>query len=196
MGKCGLIATGVAQFMERRMSYTLEAFCADCRRILKADPSLSKTLPEIGEQLKRLLRDEDFVAATFEENMPPSKRVLYHDPETGFYVNAHVQPAGKGGAPHNHGASWAIYGNALGYTEMTEWRRVNSDSEDHAVLEASDEYRLGPGQTRAYGPGVIHSTNHPNIAWVIRLTGTDLDKIPRYHFRPKSDKKLEKARSK
>ncbi len=175
------------------MSYTLEIFCADCRNIIKADPSPSKSLPEISERLSRLLQNSDFVAATFDESMPAGKRVLHHDPETGFYVMAHVQPAGKGGSPHNHGASWAIYGNAQGYTDMTEWRRVNPDSEDHAVLQAADEYRMGPGQTRAYGPEVIHSTSHPETAWVIRLTGTNLDKIPRYHFRPKSDKRLEKA---
>ncbi len=47
---------------------------------------------------------------------------------------------------------------------------------------------LEPGQTRAYRPGVIHSTAHPHGALVIRVTGTDLNAIPRYHFRPKKDK--------
>ena len=45
---------------------------------------------------------------------------------------------------------------------------------------------------RAYGPGVIHSTAHPHYAWVIRVTGTDLDKLARYHF-GKKDKILERA---
>ena len=53
------------------------------------------------------------------------------------------------------------------------------------------KYRLAPGQTRAYGPGVIHSTAHPEKAWVIRVTGTDLDELPRYHF-SKQDRILEK----
>ena len=52
--------------------------------------------------------------------------------------------------------------------------------------------RSHPGRRAAYGPGVIHSTAHPQKAWVIRVTGTDLDKLPRYHFR-KQDKILEKA---
>ena len=42
------------------------------------------------------------------------------------------------------------------------------------------------------GPGVIHSTAHPEKAWVIRVTGTDLDVLPRYHFR-KQDRILEQA---
>jgi hypothetical protein len=75
---------------------------------------------------------------------------------------------------------------------MTEWRRANPESEDHAVLEPVSRYCLGPGQTKAYGPGVIHSTAHPEKAWVIRVTGTDLDVLPRYHF-GKQDRILEKA---
>jgi hypothetical protein len=86
----------------------------------------------------------------------------------------------------------AIYGNALGVTEMTEWRRVNPENDDHAELAATRRYSLGPGQTRAYGPGVIHSTAHPQKAWVVRVTGTDLDKVSRYHF-GKADRILQSA---
>jgi hypothetical protein len=86
----------------------------------------------------------------------------------------------------------ANYGNAREHTEMTEWRRTNPEGEPHAVLQAASTYRLGPGQTKAYGPGVIHSTAHPQTAWVIRVTGTDLDVLPRYHF-GKQDRILAKA---
>jgi len=108
---------------------------------------------------------------------------------------AHVQEAGKGGHPHSHGDSWAIYGNAKGFTDMTEWRRVNPEGEEQAVLESSSKYRLGPGDSKAYGAGVIHSTGHPEKAWVIRITGGDLDQVPRFRFHPKRDKIVEKASS-
>jgi hypothetical protein len=75
---------------------------------------------------------------------------------------------------------------------VTEWRRINPEHEGHAALEAARKYRLGPGETRAYGPGVIHSTAHPEKAWVIRVTGTDLDRLPRYRF-GKQDRILERA---
>lgn len=170
------------------MSYGLDAFCADLREILvtKGHAGLS----EISEKLKQLLANPDFVAATFAGSSAP-QRVLYHDPVTDAHVLAHVQEAGKSGVPHSHGASWAIYGNARGATEMTEWRRVNPETEDHAVLEACDRYLLRPGQTHAYGPHVIHSTAHPDGAWIIRITGTDLAKTPRYYFKPKKDRILE-----
>jgi hypothetical protein len=39
---------------------------------------------------------------------------------------------------------------------------------------------------------VIHSTAHAKKAWVIRVTGTDLDALPRYRF-GKQDRLLEQA---
>jgi hypothetical protein len=156
------------------------------------DAPLTAALPQIADRLGQLLINRDFVAETFTDEMPPGRRVLYHDPELDFYVLAHVQEGAKTGKPHSHGTSWAIYGNARNVTEMTEWRRINPESEDHAELVATSKYALHPGETRAYGPGVIHSTAHPQKAWVIRVTGCDLDKLPRYHFR-KQDRILEKV---
>jgi predicted metal-dependent enzyme (double-stranded beta helix superfamily) len=176
---------------EMIMAYTLEEFCAESRTILKAEP-LADALARIADRLARLLANPAFVAATFSDDMPPGRRVLHHDGETDFHVLAHVQAGNKVGTPHSHGASWAIYGNARAHTDMTEWRRTNPDDEPHAVLEATSRYRLDPGQTKAYGPGVIHSTAHPEKAWVIRVTGTDLDAVPRYRF-GKHDRILERA---
>jgi predicted metal-dependent enzyme (double-stranded beta helix superfamily) len=177
--------------METAMAYTLDEFCTDSHAILKAQP-LATALTQIADRLSRLLVNPAFVAETFNDDIPPGKRVLHHDPELDYYVLAHVQEGGKTGKPHSHGTSWAIYGNAKNLTEMTEWRRTNPESEDHVELVATSKYGLGPGQTRGYGPNVIHSTAHQDRAWVIRVTGTDLDKLPRYHFR-KQDKILEKV---
>src|SRR5258705_13841288 len=173
------------------MAYTLKDFCNDSSAILKGQP-LDQALPQIADHLSRLLVNPDFVAETFNDDMAPGKRVLFHDPELDYYVLAHVQEGGKKGKPHSHGTSWAIYGNAKNVTEMTEWRRTNPASDDHYELVATSKYGLGPGQTRGYGPNVIHSTAHKDRAWVIRVTGTDLDKLPRYHFR-QQDKILEKV---
>lgn len=175
------------------MAYTLDQFCAETRAILKWNGRIEASLEQIADRLKRVLVNPEFVAATFDDDTPPGKRQLHHDPDTDFYVMAHVQQAGKGGTPHSHGASWAIYGNVLGATDMTEWRRVNPESEDHAVLEIADKYAIGPGQSRAYGPHVIHSTAHREKCWVIRVTGGNLDVLPRFHFHPRRDKILEKA---
>ena len=173
------------------MAYTLNQFCNDANAILKSQP-LPAALPKVAERLGELLVNPDFVAETFADDTPVGRRELFHDPELDFYVLAHVQEGGKTGRPHSHGTSWAIYGNAMNATEMTEYRRVNPEGEENVVLEPASKYALRPGQTRAYGPHVIHSTAHPQKAWVIRVTGTDLDKLPRFHLR-KQDRVLEKA---
>jgi hypothetical protein len=173
------------------MPYTLENFCADLSATLKAKGQ--DGLPDVARKLTELLKNPDFVAETFSDDTLIGRRELWHDPATDAYVLAHVQEGGKTGTPHSHGASWAIYGTARGVTEMTEWRRVNAASESGAVLEQTRHYALGPGQTRGYASGAIHSTAHPQKAWVIRITGTDLDAIPRYRFSAKTDKILERV---
>jgi predicted metal-dependent enzyme (double-stranded beta helix superfamily) len=180
-------------FRETVMDYALADFCADCRAVLKAQGVSTSSLRQIAGDLAKLIANPAFVAGAFSEDMPAGQHLLHHDVETDVYVLAHVQAAGKTGKPHSHGASWAIYGSARGYTDMTEWRRVNPETEDKVELEVADKYRLRQGETRAYGPNVIHSTAHPEKAWVIRVTGTDLDSISRYHFRPQRDRILEKT---
>jgi hypothetical protein len=173
------------------MPCTLENFCVDLSATLTTKGESG--LAEIADRLSQLLANPAFISATFAEETPIGKRDLWHDPETGVYVLAHVQEGGKVGKPHSHGASWAIYGTARGVTEMTEWRRINAADDEGAELERAKQYALGPGQTRAYSSGLIHSTAHPQKAWVIRVTGTDLDAIPRYRFRQKTDKIVERT---
>src|SRR6185503_183272 len=166
------------------MNAAFDCFTTDLVARLKARGIAG--LSDIAEALRPLLHDPEFAALAFAD---PTirKRVLFHDADTDVHVLAHSHEAGKRGRPHSHGASWAIYGNVAGVTEMTEWRRINPDSEPHAVLEPSSNYRLGPGDSHAYPPYLIHSTAHPESALVIRVTGTDLDHIPRYGFDPKHD---------
>ena len=175
------------------MAYTLKEFCADHHALLTSGAPLAEALPRIAEKLSALLRNPEFVAETFSDDTPIGRRTLHHDANTDVYVLAHVYDGPKKGSPHNHGASWAVYGTARGVTEMIEWRRTNPESEERAVLEPAAHYNLGPGQTQPYGPGVMHSTAHPAKAWVIRVTGTDVDAIPRFRYKPERDRIVEKV---
>jgi len=170
------------------MAYDLEQFCAETRATLQSSDALDGKLARISERLAALLANPAFVASAFEGDPPPGQRLLYRDDATDFHVLAHVQRGGKSGNPHSHGTSWAIYGSARGYTDMTEWRRVNAEIEPQAVLEPASKYRLDEGRTHFYAPHVMHSTAHPEKAWVIRVTGTDLDHLPRFRFDPRKDR--------
>lgn len=175
------------------MAYTLDQFCSDCRKILKSGEPLADSLPQVSERLGRLLANPDFVAATFKPEDEFTKKELFHDPELDFRVLAHVQQGPKEGPPHSHGASWAVYGTAMGVIGMKEWQRTNPEGEQAAVLRMVKRYDLTQGLTGSYGPHVIHSTIHPAKAWVIRVTGTDLDHLPRFRFNKSRDRIAETA---
>jgi hypothetical protein len=171
------------------MAYGLGEFCSDLSSLLKKNGT--DALGDIAARLRLLLANPEFIAETFSDDTPKGKRTLFHDAASDAYVLAHVHLPGKRGKPHSHGASWAVYGTARGVTVMTEWTRTNPETDAHAVLEPGAPYRLGAGEARAYGPHVIHSTEHPEKTWVIRITGTKLSEIPRYHFNPETDRLIE-----
>ena len=95
--------------------------------------------------------------------------MLYEDPKLGFQILAHINDKARKSPPHDHGASWAIYGQAAKYTEMIEWERVGGDDK-HAELKETARYRLNPGQAGMYQDGKIHSIDYPDKARFIRDT--------------------------
>ncbi len=166
------------------MSYTLEQFCRDAHDILK-DGETDETRAKVAKKLEGLLVEREFVDSHFEPGKGPSSEVVYRD-TLGFNVLIHHHREQKQpGAPHNHGNSWAIYGVVRGFTDMTEWRRTDDrKTPGHANIERERTYRLAPGMAVPYRPRQIHNTYMPEGAWVVRVTGCDLDSIPRERFVP------------
>lgn len=169
------------------MAYGLEQFCADCREALKSDPG------EGGHELVRrnletLLADEDFTAAHCGPDATAGIHTIHRDEETGFNVLVHVYETGKTGPPHDHGASWACYGQAAEFTDMTAWTRLDDGTEEgHAELEKQATVRLEPGMAGKFEVGDIHSIHFPDGARFVRVTGTDLDVIPTQRFDPQAN---------
>jgi predicted metal-dependent enzyme (double-stranded beta helix superfamily) len=164
------------------MPYDLDQFIADCRAALSRDPGPAGR-EEIRARLERLLANPDFVRAHCGDDAPQGVKVLYEDPKLGFQVLAHIYDTPRVSPPHDHGASWAIYGQAAKYTDMTEWERAeNGGPAGHADLKAVKKYRLDPGQAGIYQDGRIHSIDYPAKARFVRVTGADLERIPRHRF--------------
>ena len=160
---------------------TLEQFAAECRTILQSEPGPSGRR-KICMRLEALLRDPDFVSAALNAQTP-ERQVLYEDPELGFQVLAHLNDKARVSPPHDHGASWAIYGQATEYTDMTEWQRLDDGSDAaKSQLKVEKKYRLTPGHAGIYQDGKIHSIDYPDKSIFIRVTGTNLDRITRKMF--------------
>jgi hypothetical protein len=163
------------------MSYTLDAFTRDAHAALKSDPGPGGR-EAVRRQLEKLLTEKAFLAEHV-LSAPPGRHTLYEDSELGFVVLAHVNSKAGKSPPHDHGASWAIYGQVTEYTDMTEWRRTDgSDAPGPARLEVSRKYRLEPGHAGTYDIRAIHAIDYPDGARFVRVTGTDLEHVPRLKF--------------
>jgi len=161
------------------MAYDLDQFIADCRTTLDRDPGPAGR-GEVMKNLERLLKNKDFVDKYCGDDQPTGIKVLYEDPRLGFQVLSHIMGKARVSPPHDHGKSWAIYGQAREYTDMTEWEREDDGSDPtHAKVKPVKKYRLNPGQAGIYQDGGIHSIDYPDNARFVRVTGTDLDKIDR-----------------
>jgi predicted metal-dependent enzyme (double-stranded beta helix superfamily) len=163
------------------MSYTLDQFASTCHDILKADSGVAGRR-KICALLQDVLKDQTFVDSYLTDNTP-ERKVLYEDPELGFCILAHVYQGAKDSQPHDHGPSWAIYGQARGETEMTDWGMVEPPSNGKpGKARAVRTYALKPGAAHLYNEGDLHSPRRVAPTRLIRIEGMNMDKVHRIPF--------------
>jgi hypothetical protein len=167
------------------MTDKLDQFAAECHRIL-TDDSGPAGRERVVAALEELLTDADFVAKHLGEGTG-SRDVLYEDPELGFCVLAHAYEGASHSNPHDHGPSWAIYGQASGETEMTEWEVVEPATPDAAgKVRPIKTYALKPGMACLYNEGQLHSPRRESATRLIRIEGTNMDGVKRLRYEPVS----------
>ena len=161
------------------MSYTLEQFAADCHEALKANsgqPGREKVLSYV----KKAITDQAFVAKHLPDGMEKERNVIYEDGELGFVICAHSYEGAKKGTPHDHGPTWAIYGQAIGETEMTEWKVVEKGEGARPTKVALDKtYHMKPGDAYLYPEGAVHAPMRERSTRLIRIEGQNTEKTTR-----------------
>ena len=163
------------------MGHTLTGFAAECHRILTADPGPDGR-HKVCALLQDVLADEDFVTAHLGDDVP-ERKVLYEDPELGFCILAHVNHGARASKPHDHGPSWAIYGQARGETVMTDWECLERPTEDKpGKARITRNYTLKPGMAYLYNEGVLHSPRRDGPTRLIRLEGQNMDRVRRLPY--------------
>jgi len=143
------------------MGHTLEGFAAACHRILTEQPA-REGRQQVCALLQDVLADETFIAAHLGDDVP-ERKILYEDPQLGFCILAHVYQGARESTPHDHGPSWAIYGQARGPGRV---RRARS-------------YTLTPGAAHVYHEGDVHSPRREGPTRLIRIEGTNMDRVRR-----------------
>ena len=164
------------------MAYDLLEFCKDCRQAISIHEK-DTALETIRERLEVLLRNQTFVSQYCSPTNKTGVHTLHHDKKFGFMVISHVPEHSRQSPPHDHGHSWAIYGQAVGYTDMSRFERIDDGSvPGNAHVKKINDFRLEPGFAGTFGPGEIHSIRFSEGARFIRVTGTDLSRITTRKF--------------
>ena len=167
------------------MAYTLTQLAADIRETLKSDSGPAAKEKVCG-LVSRSLTDQAFIAKHLKDRAPGAnpREVLYEDPELGFCICGHVYGGAANGSPHDHGPSWAIYGQATGVTEMTDWRIVQKGSgETPTLVEPVKTYAMKPGDAHLYDVGDVHSPKREAPVKLIRIEGKNLDHVKRSNIK-------------
>ena len=165
------------------MAYTIEQLATDIRAVLKKDPSPNGK-QAVAEFVSKALVDKEFIAKHLTAEQCKPRKVLYEDPELGFCICGHVHEDKAVGKPHDHGSSWAIYGQAVGSTEMTDWKIVKKGTgEDPSLVEPVKVYTMKPGDAQVYDVGFVHSPNRQAPTKLIRIEGANLDHVKRSNIK-------------
>jgi hypothetical protein len=163
------------------MNRTIEQFAAACHDILKAEPNPAGR-SKVCALLQNFLKDEQFVS-TYIRDETPERQVLYEDPELGFCILAHHYRGAKNSSPHDHGPYWAIYGQARGETEMSDYELLEPASADTVgKCRKTRTYKLTPGVAHVYNEGDLHSPKRVDSTMLIRIEGVNMEKVKRFKF--------------
>lgn len=161
------------------MSYSLDDFCSDTRAILKAHDD-HEGRDEVRQKLELLLSDAAFRDEYLGPDNGSGVRQIYQDPELDFCVLTYNMVAPRSSPPHDHGESWAVYGQAAGCTDMTIWSA--SDGSVNPVRK----FRLEPGQAGLFDVREIHSIEYVEGSKFVRVTGVDMSRESRRVFDPET----------
>ncbi len=163
------------------MGITLETLSSELKQVLSSQ-SIADCHASVCGLIRKALLDDAFVARHLpdrDEGVHP-REVLYEDPELGFCICGHVYEGAAESSPHDHGSSWAIYGQASGTTEMTDWKIVQEGSGEAAArVEPARVYTLVRGDAHFYDVGAVHSPKGVASTRLIRVEGANLDHVQR-----------------
>lgn len=163
------------------MPHTLASFAARVRATLLEENNPAGR-QKVAALLSEVLVDLAFVESLFDQSST-ERKLVYEDPQLGFCILAHRYTDAKKGPPHDHGPSWAIYGQADGETLMSDWQPIEAPAPGKTVkAKWLREYKLTPGVAHVYNEGDVHAPTRTGPSRLIRIEGTNLEKVARGRY--------------
>jgi predicted metal-dependent enzyme (double-stranded beta helix superfamily) len=163
------------------MTHSLPTFAAQVKDIL-LHHNTSAGREKVAGLLREALADRRFVESLFDQDSP-ERKVVYQDPQLGFCILAHRYRDAKTSPPHDHGPSWAIYGQADGETTMSDWEPTGVPAAGKPTpVKKVREYTLVPGAVRVYNEGDVHSPSRAGPTRLIRIEGINMEGVARGRY--------------
>jgi predicted metal-dependent enzyme (double-stranded beta helix superfamily) len=163
------------------MHNSIEEFGLACHAAIKAKPGPAGRTA-ICAMLREVLLNTTLMNQCFDDHTP-ERKLLYQDPELGFCVLAHNYQGAKESPPHDHGPSWAIYGQVSGETKMFDWELVSPAGPGvTGKVKHKKDYVLKPGIAHVYNEGDLHSPSRAGATRLIRIEGTNMEHVTRYRY--------------
>lgn len=165
------------------MRYALAEFAAECHRILACDAGRSGR-KAVCDLVAKACQDRDFVARYLGDDVS-ERQILYQDAELGFCIVGHVEARSRHSQPHDHGPTWAIYGQAEGETIMTDWDPLSSPrGRAPGKVRHVRDYVLRLGSAHIYHEGEVHSPRRDGPTRLLRIEGRNLADVYSQWFEP------------
>ena len=163
------------------MRQTLEQFADKCHGILAREPGPAGRA-KVCDLLQEVLKDGEFVEK-YLGSETSDRKILYEDADLGFCILAHHYEGARTSNPHDHGPYWAIYGQAMGETIMSDFSLVEPAGEGkRGKVRFVRSYSLKPGMAHVYNEGDLHAPRREATTKLIRIEGRNLDKIRRFGY--------------
>ena len=174
-------------------TYTLDAFVDDVRTVFSSTKDPVARAEGVRQHMRRLLS----VPGWLEENigLPAEggfgRSDLYVDkefghPDAGFLLMCSTQRPGQSNKPHDHGASWVVYGVYKGAIEQRKYRWAYSGgpASSAPTLQESERFLQKEGEVAYFLPGEIHTTHNvlEGRSLVLRLEAQKLDQVWRHRY--------------
>jgi predicted metal-dependent enzyme (double-stranded beta helix superfamily) len=164
------------------MGQALDQFAADCHNILKQDSS-ENGLEKVRQGLEKFLVSDEVLNEHLGPDADSERNIIYEDSEQGFCIIAHVYKGPKVSGPHDHGPAWAMYGQAVGETEMREYDILEAPANGvSGKVKVAKTYNMTPGVAVAYGVGKVHAPTRTAETRLIRMEGMNMGKVKRDKF--------------
>jgi predicted metal-dependent enzyme (double-stranded beta helix superfamily) len=199
VSRCGLfLPQAEGLLMVKKTTYTFERFIADVRQVFASSKDPRSQAQSVVRHMKELLA----VPGWIEEKADlPAKGGYgrldlyvdeeYEHPGPGFLAMCAVQPTGSlaskapGTSPHDHGASWVVYGVYKGAIRQTKWRWVYPEGTwTSPELKPVEQFVQKKGEIAFFLPGEIHLTLNvvDERSLVLRLEAQNLDRVARHRY--------------